>query len=333
MEKRLRGDGFVLDQPHENDFAQIVDACNDSEIMKWTRVPHPYSWEQAKNWVDEYVPGVWADGGYSWVIRPDFAGKVWGAFELRKVADRENAYEVGLWVAPKNRGRGLSREVFHFVASCVEKTSEIIWKTYVGNEASQKVAQALGLDFWGTATDLDEAMPPLLVFRGLAYPRVGIMNPRDGEALVKQFHEVYGLPVLTDGPRIPEKRVAMRLSLILEEATELVRSVYGKAAENILSQAISQLPCADEGERDLVETADALADLVYVTYGMALECGINLPAVLQEVQISNLSKLGEDGKPIYREDGKVLKGPGFFPPNIEKGLSVPISGLKSTEQN
>lgn len=82
---------------------------------------------------------------------------------------------------------------------------------------------------------------------------------------------------------------------------------------------------ADDGERDIIESADALADLVYVIYGMALECGINLPAVLAEVQSSNMSKLGEDGKPIYREDGKVLKGPGFFVPNIARGLAQGLS--------
>ena len=77
---------------------------------------------------------------------------------------------------------------------------------------------------------------------------------------------------------------------------------------------------ADDGTRDTVETADALADLIYVIYGMALETGIDLAAVLAEVQRSNMSKLGADGKPVYREDGKVLKGPGYFPPNVEAVL-------------
>ena len=72
----------------------------------------------------------------------------------------------------------------------------------------------------------------------------------------------------------------------------------------------------DDGTRDTVEAADALADLVYVIYGMALETGIDLAAVLAEVQRSNMSKLGTDGRPIYREDGKVLKGPGYFAPDV-----------------
>ena len=69
------------------------------------------------------------------------------------------------------------------------------------------------------------------------------------------------------------------------------------------------------------EAADALADLIYVIYGMALETGIDLASVLAEVQRSNMSKLGADGKPVYREDGKVLKGPDYFPPNVEAVLS------------
>ena len=147
-----------------------------------------------------------------------------------------------------------------------------------------------------------------------------IPDPRDPEALVRQFHEVYGLPVVTSGPQVDNERMHMRLSLILEETSELVRALYGESAYQRLQGTIQSLREVDEGARDTIEVADALADLVYVTYGMALEAGISLPAVLGEVQASNLSKLGADGKPIYREDGKVMKGPGFFPPNVSRAL-------------
>ena len=147
-----------------------------------------------------------------------------------------------------------------------------------------------------------------------------IPDPRDPEALVRQFHEVYGLPVVTSGPQVDNERMHMRLSLILEETSELVRALYGESAYQRLQGAIQSLREVDEGARDTIEVADALADLVYVTYGMALEAGISLPAVLGEVQASNLSKLGADGKPIYREDGKVMKGPGFFPPDVSRAL-------------
>ena len=71
---------------------------------------------------------------------------------------------------------------------------------------------------------------------------------------------------------------------------------------------------------DLVGIADALADIVYVAYGTALTYGIDLDAVLHEVHRSNMSKLGSDGKPLIREDGKVLKSERYFPPDIESVL-------------
>ncbi|HIT76097.1 MAG TPA: nucleoside triphosphate pyrophosphohydrolase family protein [Candidatus Avipropionibacterium avicola] len=142
------------------------------------------------------------------------------------------------------------------------------------------------------------------------------MDGRDPEALVREFHQTYALPVAEDAPSVARDRVHMRMALIAEEFAELVGAVYGESAGQIVEQAFTAAVAADDQTRDTVETADALGDLVYVTYGMALECAIPLPAVLAEIQASNLSKLGEDGKPIYREDGKVLKGPGFFPPDV-----------------
>lgn len=71
-------------------------------------------------------------------------------------------------------------------------------------------------------------------------------------------------------------------------------------------------------ERDAVEILDGLADLVYVAYGCALDCGFDLDAALEEVHRSNLSKLGNDGKPIKRADGKILKSPNFTPPDLRR---------------
>ena len=150
----------------------------------------------------------------------------------------------------------------------------------------------------------------------VAHDGVGQREGDDPEALVRRFHHVYGLPVQTDGPSLDRTSLGMRMSLIAEEFGELVGSVYGAAARAEVEAAFQRAVAADDGVRDVVETADALADLVYVIYGMALETGIDLAAVLTEVQRSNMSKLGEDGKPIYREDGKVLKGPGYFRPDV-----------------
>lgn len=121
--------------------------------------------------------------------------------------------------------------------------------------------------------------------------------------MVREFHEKFGHPVKTDGADVTaldERTKALRIALIEEELGELREAVAGD---------------------DTVEVADALADLAYVINGFALVAGIDLPEVTREVHRSNMSKLGADGKPIYREDGKILKGPDYFRPDIAAVLS------------
>lgn len=135
--------------------------------------------------------------------------------------------------------------------------------------------------------------------------------------LVDEFHDVYGLPSLVSPdfePRVDFERLGLRMSLIQEEFAELCGAIYGADSEALLLETFQQLP--DNGDRDVVEAADALGDLTYVIYGMALEAGIDLDAVLAEVHRSNLSKLMPDGSVHRRPDGKVLKGPDFSPPDI-----------------
>lgn len=109
------------------------------------------------------------------------------------------------------------------------------------------------------------------------------------------FHQTFGSAIRTlPIADVPEKQ--LRIDLINEEAKE-----YEEAAL----------------DNDIVKMADALADIVYVCYGAAITHGIDLDAVIQEVQRSNMSKLGRDGKPIYREDGKVLKGPNYTKPDVK----------------
>lgn len=111
---------------------------------------------------------------------------------------------------------------------------------------------------------------------------------------VREFHETFGVPV-SDSPRHDLKLQSLRIKLLTEEFRE-----YLEAEE-----------C-----RSLTEIADALADMCVIICGTALTYGIPLDKVFDEVHRSNMSKLGEDGKPIYRGDGKVLKGPGYFKPDI-----------------
>ena len=141
--------------------------------------------------------------------------------------------------------------------------------------------------------------------------------------LVLQFHHTYSVPIRPfSDPTLDYERMNMRMSLIAEEFAELMGAVYGPRARAIIEAATAEAVSADEGERDVIEAADALADLVYVVYGMAIESGMNLDSVLAEVQASNLSKLMPDGSVKLREDGKVLKGPNFFQPNIARGLGL-----------
>ena len=112
---------------------------------------------------------------------------------------------------------------------------------------------------------------------------------------VKKFMQTFGQEVKVE-PSFPSNKIVnLRCSLIEEELSELKEAIKNK---------------------DIVEVADALTDILYVTYGAGHAFGIDLDKCFNEVQNSNMSKLGEDGKPIYREDGKVLKGPNYFVPNI-----------------
>ena len=114
---------------------------------------------------------------------------------------------------------------------------------------------------------------------------------------VKKFMLTFGQHV-KDKASFPEEKIQnLRVSLIDEELEELKQAVKDK---------------------DLKEVADALTDILYVTYGTGHAFGINLDKCFNEVQQSNMSKLGNDGKPIYNEHGKVLKGPNYYKPNLGK---------------
>ena len=117
---------------------------------------------------------------------------------------------------------------------------------------------------------------------------------------VKKFHEVYKLDYnQTPTVKIPMEIIKLRFNLMSEENLE-----YFEAAKN----------------NDLIEVADALGDMLYILCGTIIEHGMQdiIEPIFDEIQKSNMSKLGEDGNPIYREDGKVLKGPNYFKPNFDK---------------
>ena len=114
---------------------------------------------------------------------------------------------------------------------------------------------------------------------------------------VKTFMETFGQIVRTK-PQFPdEKTIQLRLNLIKEELSELEQAIKNK---------------------NLKEIADALTDILYVTYGAGYAYGINLDKCFKEVQRANMSILGIDGKPIYNEKGKVMKGPNYTEPNLKQ---------------
>jgi NTP pyrophosphatase (non-canonical NTP hydrolase) len=105
----------------------------------------------------------------------------------------------------------------------------------------------------------------------------------------------FGQEVKTKAEFPDNETIALRLELIQEELNELREAI---------------------GNADIVEVADALTDILYVTYGAGHAFGIDLDKCFQEVQESNMSKLDHNGDPIYREDGKVMKGPNYFQPDL-----------------
>ena len=116
---------------------------------------------------------------------------------------------------------------------------------------------------------------------------------------VSQFMKTFGQEVKNKTEFPDDKIVKLRYDLILEELEELKEAIK---------------------EKNIIEIADALTDILYVTYGAGHAFGIDLDKCFNEVQESNMSKLGENNKPIYNENGKVMKGPNYFKPNLSQFL-------------
>ena len=117
---------------------------------------------------------------------------------------------------------------------------------------------------------------------------------------VRLFMKTYGQEVKDKAGLSDAKTNKLRIDLIKEELEELTEAMQ---------------------DENLLEVADALTDILYVTYGAGHAFGIDLDKCFEEVQNSNMSKLGEDGKPIYNEAGKVMKGPNYFKPDLSKYLN------------
>jgi len=148
-----------------------------------------------------------------------------------------------------------------------------------------------------------ENYDPVEILKGTTTMQFDDLFESTNFELAGDFMSSFGQDVL-DTPTLPEQNLAkLRLELIREEVEELNVGIEGM---------------------DIVEIADALTDILYVVYGAGHAFGIDLDECYHEVHRSNMSKLGADGKPIYREDGKILKGPNYFHPNLKDILDGAI---------
>lgn len=144
---------------------------------------------------------------------------------------------------------------------------------------------------------------------------------------VREFHEIFGHPISYDPKAVPDIGVRiLRVQMLASELVELARAMGVKLKVDT-TQPGDEDACvlvADDGTGSYspVEAADALGDLRYIVDGGNLVCGFPGELVLTEIHRSNMSKLGADGLPVKREDGKILKGPNYTKPNIAKVIGV-----------
>lgn len=343
----LQGERITLGIMSSKDAPTLHRLVQCPDIAQWTTVPANYTLEMAYAWIETHRTAHWDQGEAQWGIYVD--GELCGAFSLFRKG--ENAYEVGYWLGEEYRSHGYVTEAINLAADWAFTTlgaSRIVWRSLLGNWGSWKCAWLAGFtregiergatragrpatDHWVASLLPNDPREPRTPWDGpgaLAAQGPALDPSRPGK-LVEQFHATYSMPnrlTLGERPTVDFDRIHMRMSLIGEEFAELVGAVYGPDARAIMEEAFRSAQATDQNTRDVIESADALADLVYVIYGMAIECGIELDKVLAEVQASNLSKLMPDGSVKLREDGKVLKGPNFFVPNVARALGLETRG-------
>ncbi|WP_115727255.1 GNAT family N-acetyltransferase [Actinomyces culturomici] len=339
--RELTGSRVVLDPIGPADAPALAQIVADERISATTTVPHPYTLAMA----EENLAGSaakWEAGSADFAIRALDDGRLLGRLELIHGGRDGKSAELAYLMRVDEWGRGYMTEAVGLAvdfAFDVMGVDRVDWYAHLGNWGSWKPVWRNGFaregvrrragapDLWSAGLLKTDSREPKTPWDG---PGRGAgtgpaLDPARPQALVEQFHRTYSMPVRLgtgEAATIDYERLNMRMSLIREEFAELMGAVYGPKARALVEEATAAAVAADEDERDLVETADALADLVYVIYGMAIESGIDLDAVLAEVQASNLSKLMPDGTVKLREDGKVLKGPDFFPPNVARALGI-----------
>lgn len=342
----LHGERITLARMTMSDAPAVHELCQAPDISVWTTVPANYTLDMAKSWIATHITDCWAKGEPQWGIYVN--DTLCGSFSLFRAG--ENAYELGYWLGADYRGNGYVTEAINLAADWAFAelgATRIVWRSLVGNWPSWKSVWRAGFtregiqrgvvhhgrpatDYWAASLIKNDARTPKTPWDGpSALAAHGpALDPSQPGKLVEQFHSTYSMPnrlITGDTPTVDIDRIDMRMGLIAEEFAELMGAIYGTEAREHTEAAFDAAKNTDQHKRDVVESADALADLIYVIYGMAIECGIDLDKVLAEVQASNLSKLMPDGSVKLREDGKVLKGPDFFEPNVARALGMETS--------
>lgn len=311
---------LILSPISRDDLEDVVQACQDPEISRFTQVPNPYTRQDADAFLDEVVPAIRAEGLEVWSIRLQ-SGEFVGLIDVHE--KQGHSAELGYWQRKEMRGNGFMQEAGLAVREFVQQSSELEFlycRVATDNVASLRTAKGIGFVFHGI-------IPGMIFLQGQhrdAHYGTYWFNRDDevtrlqsAESAVREFHEKFRLPVRTDPASAKVAEVETRLRLLAEECTELIAELKGSAAVSILKEAFAEVEdLALSDDPDVVAVAHELGDAVYVLHGMAVEMNIPLEKVIGEIHRSNMSKLGADGTPVMRSDGKVLKGPDYRKPDI-----------------
>lgn len=332
------GPGIELVPMGEEFIDPMTAVLQDRAYSRFTTIPWPYERSMAKANVAA-TAGSWERGGCDWAIVGEGTGEFLGRIEMRPVPLIPDCLELGYFTAKDHWGQGVMTRAVALAldtAFTAMGATRVQWYGNEGNWGSWKavwrnglrregVQRRAGRRLWAAGVLATDPREPDTPWDGPGAGAPAALDPGRPMGLVRQFHQTYSVPdrlAEHAAPTLDYERLGMRVALVSEEYAELIGAVYGPAARSLVEEAARAAEGADEGVRDVVEAADALADLVYVAYGMAVESGIDLDRVLAEVQASNLSKLMPDGTVRLRGDGKVLKGPGFFPPDVRRALGL-----------
>lgn len=299
----------------------LISAAKDPAIARNLLAPLPQTKAAAAEFISTYQRELQEAGLGLWLAFPHGDDTLMGAVYLH--TPKGSTAKLGYWANAAARGKGYLTEASEAVLQwAFGHLTHVHLQVAIDNVASIRLARRLGFTF--------HALLPA------QHPRDGQMLPGwwatraasdtpevidvaagvDIDALVRQFHHVYGMHIGTGAPRGDHSDMAMRLRLIAEEFTELVAAVRGERAAAMIAEAFAAI---DHGpvHADVVATADALGDLTYVIFGMAILMNIPLNAVISEIHRSNLTKLDANGAVLSRADGKVAKGPNYTPPRIK----------------